>query len=53
MFDNMTSDELKVALESHGQQSAQYARTGPKKFEDALHDSANVIIDELEARGDL
>jgi hypothetical protein len=47
---NQTTEELKTGLAAASRQARQYAQTGPKKFENALHDLANSLLDELQQR---
>jgi hypothetical protein len=48
--ENQTTDELKQSLTAVSQQAQQYAQTGPKAWEDALHCAANDLLDELQSR---
>lgn len=48
-----STEVLKVALARTGKDAKRYAQTGPKKWEDALHQIADGFLDELQARGEL
>ena len=48
-----STDVLKVALARTSADAQRYARTGPKKYEDALHAIADQFLDELQHRGAL
>lgn len=48
-----STDTLREALARTSQDARRYARTGPKKYEDALHQIADDFLDELELRGEL
>lgn len=47
---SQTTDELKQSLAAVSQQAQQYAQTGPKTWEDALHRTADDLLDELQSR---
>ncbi|WP_171117846.1 MULTISPECIES: hypothetical protein [unclassified Streptomyces] len=47
------TEVIKTALTLVGRDAQHYARTGPKKQEDALHQIANQFLDELQHRGEL
>lgn len=48
-----STEVLKAALARVGIDAQRYALTGPKKYEDALHQIADQFLDELEQRGEL
>ncbi|MEU1497285.1 hypothetical protein [Streptomyces sp. NPDC005732] len=48
-----STEVLKEALARTGADAQRYAQTGPKKYEDALHQIADQFLDELEQRGEL
>ncbi|MGW2010827.1 hypothetical protein [Streptomyces nigrescens] len=50
---NDSTEMLKEALARTSQDAQRYAQTGPKKYEDALHQVADQFLDELQLRGEL
>lgn len=52
-FRDQLTEVLKVALTLVGAHAQYYARSGPKKQEDALHTIADHFLDELQHRGEL
>lgn len=52
-FRDEPTEVLEAALRLVGADAQHYARTGPKKQEDALHTIADHFLTELQHRGDL
>ncbi|WP_322500837.1 hypothetical protein TR631_12585 [Streptomyces rochei] len=52
-FRDEPTEVLETALTLVGADAQHYARTGPKKQEDALHTIADHLLTELQHRGDL
>jgi len=52
-FRDEPTDVLQAALTLVGTDAQRYARSGPKKQEDALHTVADHFLDELQHRGEL
>lgn len=48
-----STEVLKEALARTSKDAQRYAQTGPKKYEDALHQIADGFLDELQQRGEL
>jgi hypothetical protein len=48
-----STEVLKAALARTSADAHRYFLTGPKKYEDALHQVADQFLDELEQRGEL
>lgn len=52
-FHDAPTEVLQVALTLAGAHAQHYARSGPKRQEDAVHAVADLFLDELQTRGDL